>query len=1099
MSETATGTATVLFTDLVGSTELRSRLGEEAGERLRRTHDRLVIDAITAHAGTVVKGLGDGFLATFAGAADAVGAAVEVQRGLDRLNRRSVVQLAIRIGISAGDVTWADGDCFGLPVIEASRLCAAADGGTVLCAETVRWLARGHGSHEFRGRGEMQLKGLDEPTAVCEVAWTPHQREVALPPVLSGDDSVRLVGRVTEWEELGTAWKRAATGERAVVLLAGEPGVGKTRLAAELARSVAADGAHVLGGRCDEDLGVPYQPFAEALRHYVRGLDGAPPTLGQGSGDLVRLLPELATLVPTLPDPVRSESEVERYRLFDAVVSWLTALTAEAPVLLVLDDLHWAAKPTLLLLRHLVRADESDRLLVVGTYRDTDLSRTHPLAETLADFRRETIVTRMAVRGLDAAGVGAYLEAVAGHDLDDRALALAQAIHAETEGNPFFVGEVLRHLAETGAIYQQNGRWTSDLTIDQAGIPEGVREVIGRRLSRLSQTANTVLSRAAVVGLSFDARLLPSVCEMSEDDIDLALDEAVSARLVTPAPGSATRFQFAHGLVRATLYDELPSLRRIRLHQRVGEGIERLARGRLDEHVSDLAFHFGESAAGGDLHKAIDYTMRAGNRALAQHAEPDAVRLFGRALELLDEVDAPDPARRCDLLIGLGIAQRDTGDPSFRQTLLDAAAVADELGDADRLASAVLANTRGYWSNAGITDQDRLRFIDAALAAVGTQDSPVRARLLALRAVELMWVADSRDRYATAETALEVARRVDDPVVTARVYGPYLAARFGAWSTEERRRLLPEIATVAAEVQDPGLAFEGAWYGVMSALESCDRQWLDACMAECRRISTELGQPRRRWETAVQEAAVALACEWPAAAEQHATAALELGTAAGQPDAFLWYAVQITIVRWQQGRDGELAPLLAEQVANMPSVPAWETTLAVASLTVDPGRSREILDRYAATGFRLPQDLTWSVGVVGLAMVCAWLRVRDYAQELYGLLAPYAGQMVTQGIVTSGPMDFHLARLADVLDEGETADRHFADALGMCERFGAPGFRGYVQAGWAASLRRRGADTARVNELLVAARRVADELGWLSITSLLQNEGLGADSNGRDS
>jgi class 3 adenylate cyclase len=1055
MTETTTGTVTVLFTDLVGSTELRSRLGEDAGERLRRTHDRLVMDAVVAHAGTVVKGLGDGFLATFAGAADAVAAAVDVQRGIDRLNRRGVAQLAIRIGISAGDVTWAEGDCFGLPVVEASRLCAAAEGGVVLCAEAVRWLARGHAAHEFRSRGEMQLKGLQEPTAVCEVAWAPDSPELALPPVLGGDDSVRLVGRVAEWDELATVWKRAASGERAVVLLAGEPGVGKTRLAAELARSVAADGAHVLGGRCDEDLGVPYQPFAEALRHYVRGLGGMSPVLGEGCGDLVRLLPELAALVPGLPDPVRSEAEVERYRLFDAVLSWLTALAAEAPVLLVLDDLHWAAKPTLQLLRHLVRASEPDRLLVVGTYRDTDLSRTHPLAEMLADFRREPIVTRMAVRGLDVAGVGAYLEAVAGHDLDERALALAEAIHAETEGNPFFVGEVLRHLSETGAIYQRDGRWTSDLTIEQAGIPEGVREVIGRRLSRLSDQANLVLSRAAVMGLTFDARLLPTVCELSEDDVDLALDEGIRARLVEPSQGSATRFQFAHGLVRATLSDELPSLRRIRLHHRVAEAIEANARGRVDEHLSDLAFHYGESAAGGDLTKAIDYTARAGERALAQHAEADAVRFFTRSLELLEEAEDQDDVRRCDLLLGLGVAQRDTGDPTYRTTLLDAARLADELGEPERLARAALANTRGYWSNAGVTDDDRLRWIDAALAAVGPADSPVRAQLLALRAVELMWIADSSERYDTARQALEMARRLDDPVVKARVYAPYLAAIFGVKSLPERRQLLPEITAVAAQIQDPGLAFDATWYGVMSAVEGCDRAWLDTCTADCRRISSELGQPRRRWENAVQEAAVALACDRPAVAEELATTALELGTAAGQPDAFLWYAVQLTVARWQQGRDDELAELIAEQVAAMPAIPAWETTLALACVRVDPQRARDILDGYGAAGFRLPDDLTWSVGVAELAMVCAWFRAREHAQPLYDLLVPYAGRTVTQGIVTMGPIDFHLARLADVLDQGELADGHFADALAMCEAFGADGFRGYVQAGWAGSLRRR--------------------------------------------
>ncbi|MGH9005409.1 MAG: AAA family ATPase, partial [Acidimicrobiia bacterium] len=256
-------------------------------------------------------------------------------------------------------------------------------------------------------------------------------------------------------------WKSAAgQAERGIVLLGGEPGIGKTRLAAELAAAVHAEGAVVLAGRCDEDLAVPYQPFVEALRHYAVHA-AEPRRLGRHAGELVRLVPELADLVPGLPEPLRSDPETERYRLFEALAAWLADLSTETPVLLVLDDLHWAAKPTILLLRHLLRSEEAMRLLLVATYRDTETAPDDPFGDFLGDVPRFDGAECLAVTGLDAAGVADYLVALAGHDLDANSAALAETVWRETDGNCFFVAEVLRHLAETGALEKRDGRWST--------------------------------------------------------------------------------------------------------------------------------------------------------------------------------------------------------------------------------------------------------------------------------------------------------------------------------------------------------------------------------------------------------------------------------------------------------------------------------------------------------------------------------------------------------------------------------------------------------------------------------------------------------------
>src|SRR5581483_4762311 len=378
-------------------TGLRSRLGDDAAEELRRDHDRLVAVAVMTNRGRVVKNLGDGVMATFTAASEALGAAVAIEQALDRhrWSGSSEMPLEVRIGVSAGDVAFEEADCFGTPVVEASRLCAIAGGGKILVSEVVRLLAGTAGGHAFVPVGALDLKGLAAPVPAYEVTWERLAGPpLPLPALLTGAGRI-FVGRNEELERLFQLWKKAVAGERRVALLGGEPGIGKTRLAIELAGGVRESGGVVLAGRCDEDLGVPYQPFVEALRHYVT--HAGVPRLGRHGGELTRLVPELRERVADLADPLQSDPETERYRLFDAVASWLAEVSADAPVLMVLDDVQWAAKPTLLLLRHVLRSAEPLRLLVVVTYRDTDIGRGDPLTGFLADPRREGAAERLSL------------------------------------------------------------------------------------------------------------------------------------------------------------------------------------------------------------------------------------------------------------------------------------------------------------------------------------------------------------------------------------------------------------------------------------------------------------------------------------------------------------------------------------------------------------------------------------------------------------------------------------------------------------------------------------------------------------------------------
>ena len=620
-------------------------------------------------------------------------------------------------------------------------------------------------------------------------------------PALLTDMGRIFVGRDGELERLGQLWKEAAAGERRVALLAGEPGVGKTRLAAELAQRAYDGGGVVLAGRCDEDLGVPFQPFVEALHHYVSHASELRP--GRYGGELARLVPELASKVPGLPQPLRSDPETERYRLFDAVAAWLAEVSGEEPVLLLVDDLHWAAKPTLLLLRHVLRSAEPLRLLVVATYRDSEVGRGHPLAELLADLRRVECVERFPLTGLDRAAVTAFIEAAAGHALGDDDEGLPRAVWAETEGNPFFVAEVLRHLAETGGIEQRDGRWVMTAPVDQLGIPEGVRDVVGRRLSRLSETANRALWVASVVGLEFDPAIVRMAGDLSDEALFSSLEEAAGARLVSEA---GSRYRFGHALVRATLYDEMTAARRVALHRQVAEAIETMHAGALDDHLPSLAHHWARACArSAETARAVDYATRAGDRALAQLAHDEAVAYYRQALELLDVAEGTaGPATRLQLLIALGEAQRRAGDAGYRETLLAAAGLAEDQGDPEALTRAALTNSRGLMqSNQTHVDRERVAALESALSAIGGADSLERARLLANLGLELTSSPERTRRLRLSDEALAMARRLGDDATIAQV----LTARFFTVVSPDtlpaRLTDTSELVRVSQHLEDP--------------------------------------------------------------------------------------------------------------------------------------------------------------------------------------------------------------------------------------------------------------------------------------------------------
>jgi len=721
------------------------------------------------------------------------------------------------------------------------------------------------------------------------------------------------------------------------VVISGEPGIGKSSLAAEVARAAVELGAVALYGHCEEDLGRPYQPLAEALGHYVT--HGPLPVLAEHvrehGGELASLVPALRRRLPDVPPPASADADTSRYLLFAAVLGLLSLASREAPIVLVLDDLQWADKPSLLLVKHLSAMLEGQRVVLVGTYRDSDLHATHPLLDTLAALRREARTHRIDLSGLEDRDVIAVMEAAAGHGLDRDGIALGHAIYRETGGNPFFVSEMLSHLAESGWIYRDaGGRWMAHEGLEAAGLPQSVREVVGTRVARLGEPVKRVLTMASVIGEHFDLELLSRLVQDSEDELLDALDKAARALLVAESdvPG---RFRFAHALIQHTLYQDLGAARRARAHHHVATALEEQCGDDPGARVGELAFHWAQAAQAVDLRKALRYAYQAGQRALAQLAPDEAMRWFNQGLQLFEQERDGDEVLRTDLLIGLGTAQRQTGDPTHRATLLEAAAHAGRLGDTERLVTAALANSRGYFSTIGTFDVERVEVLRAALDALGERDRPERAKLLATVATEMAAEGDWEHHHHIADEALAIARRLDDPATLAQV----LIVRYLAINVPETLELrLAETAEACAlteSIGDPLAEGLAAVFRVAAAISAGDLAEVDRRMEQVRSRTSQLGQPLLEHWLNLHESWRALLGGDQEEAERYATQAMRVAEGSGNPEGRMFYAGQIFTIRMVQGRLDEVVDLVAQVAANTPGVPVYRSTLATALCELD--------------------------------------------------------------------------------------------------------------------------------------------------------------------
>ncbi len=890
-----------------------------------------------------------------------------------------------------------------------------------------------------------------------------------------------FVGREREMALLLAGVEDAMSGMGHLFLLAGEPGIGKSRLAYETASRAGERGVRVAWGRCWEAGGAPaYWPWVQSLRSYLRDADPEllRSQLGAGASLVTQILPEVAEALPDVPAPPPLEGEAGRFRLFDAVATFLRHAAENQPIMLVLDDLHAADTPSLLLLQFVTRELPDARVLILGAYRNVELGRDHPLTFALAELSREQATRHLPLFGLGAADVGRLIQGTVGITPTERLLV---TIHRETEGNPLFVSEVVRLLAAEGSLTE-----TLDPRSMHLAIPEGILDAIGRRLQRLSDECIRILSLASIFGREFGLEALERLTGLLSEQLLAVLGEAEAARVIVDVPGTLVQMRFGHALIREALYEEIPIGQRLRLHRQAGEALEALYKQRPEPHLAELAHHFFEAAPGGDGAKAVDYAHRAGDQAASQLAYEEAVRLYRMALAVLDASATPDEGGACELLLALGDVLTRAGERlEAKETFLRAAEIAQAFNMPEQLARAALGyGGRITWER-GASDRHVLRLLDAARTALGDVETELRARVIARMASAMRDQPDREPRAALSEEALAIARRLGEPSTLAYALSARWAAIMGPDQIDYRLELAEELQEVAELGQDKERVLEAHVFRLVALQELGNIAGYRSEVQAMEPLARDLRQPAQEWMVAVCKATLSL-IEGPLdEAERLAAEALRLGERSMTWDAVAFSRIQTFAVRREQGQLANVEPVILRSVEEYPTRPMFRCLLA--TLFCELGQlenARPVFEGMAVEGFAdLPMNNDWLHSLCLLSEVAAALGDSVRAAMLYALLTPYDWATVDELEASPGAVARFLGLLSATMSRWDEAAGHFERALEKNREMGARPWVAHTEHDFARmlALRHGPGDRERAISLLRSALDASRDSGMRAL------------------
>jgi DNA-binding SARP family transcriptional activator/tetratricopeptide (TPR) repeat protein len=872
-------------------------------------------------------------------------------------------------------------------------------------------------SPDLRALHEHVLAAADA-AAVDQPAGAPEleQARDELQPALVRSEGRPFVGREDAMDTLRRELETVAAGDRRFAFVSGEPGIGKTSLAMTFAREARDAGALVLYGRSDEETLVPYQPFVDVVSHLV--LSGQVDSVGEGLRleleELGRLVPELGRHLPASGGQQSpGVPETERYRLFEAMTTTLGRVAGERTMVLLFDDLHWADRPTLLLLRHLARAPEPKRLLVIATYRDVEVEPSSPVAELVGDVRRELPLTEIELQGLDRDETESLVRAYQGAAATP---SLATRLHEQTAGNPFFLEESLRTIA------------------DPEGVPAGVREMVLRRVARLGPDATQVLGAAAVMGGSFPAGALPAVAGMSREQVAAVLDKAVAARLLGKFD-RAGRLSFAHALIRKTLHDELGGVVRAHLHERIAQTLE-AERAELRPHASELALHFYEARHSLGPDSGLLYARRAADRAAGALAWEEAAAHLERSLELDDMRDPPDLSDRCELLLMLGDMRVRAGHPGFSAAFAEAAAIARGRSSSQLARAAI--GYGGHYYEAGVVDETLIHLCREALAKLGDDEQDLRVQVLARLAEILHFAGDTEASVELATQAVELARDLGDNRALLVATSAYHDSLLHIAHLDERVEVSAELVRMARALRDPIRLLMALQTRTFDLTQACRIDEARAASEELESIATASRQPMFEHFAVGWAASFAQMEGRLDDAERLASESAVMRARMETADAESVFAAQLVMIRISQGRLRELVEAIEHYTNEFPELAPWRAGVPVAY--VSAGRDAEAaleLERAIERLDEIPRDFFWLAAVILLADASWQLGHRESADVLYAALEPYAGAMVQLGYAGSlGPVSRRLGLLAAVRGDREAATAHLDTTLAAMQAAG---------------------------------------------------------------